>query len=169
MLPYGLTRSQRVKPCMWHLSTKNDSFSQIPWYHRVKDMCSLVTTSLIGHSLRVLVSEVRSWLALVIRDQLMITFRVLCCLSVCLHVQRTCAWQPHGYKMAGNCCDHSARGLHSNHCQSVVKFCMTLAAILDDVTGPKKYHRTGLILGLRPANERCRYFVTPSLIGWAQT
>ena len=26
----------------------------------------------------------------------------------------------------------------------------------------------GLILGLRPANERCRYNVTPSLIGWAQ-
>ena len=24
----------------------------------------------------------------------------------------------------------------------------------------------GLILGLRPANERCRYFVTTSLIGW---
>ena len=28
---------------------------------------------------------------------------------------------------------------------------------------------TGLILGLRPANERCRYKVTASLIGWAQT
>ena len=27
----------------------------------------------------------------------------------------------------------------------------------------------GLILGLRPANERRRYFVTASLIGWAQT
>ena len=27
---------------------------------------------------------------------------------------------------------------------------------------------TGLILGLRPANERWRYFVTMSLIGWAQ-
>ena len=27
----------------------------------------------------------------------------------------------------------------------------------------------GLIQGLRPANERCRYNVTPSLIGWAQT
>ena len=26
----------------------------------------------------------------------------------------------------------------------------------------------GLILGLRPANERRRYFVTPSHIGWAQ-
>ena len=26
----------------------------------------------------------------------------------------------------------------------------------------------GLILGLRPANERRHYFVTPSLIGWAQ-
>ena len=28
---------------------------------------------------------------------------------------------------------------------------------------------TGLILGLRPSNERCRCKVTPSLIGWAQT
>ena len=27
---------------------------------------------------------------------------------------------------------------------------------------------TGLILGLRPANERRRYFVTTSLIGWAR-
>ena len=27
----------------------------------------------------------------------------------------------------------------------------------------------GLILGLHPANERHRYFVTMSLIGWAQT
>ena len=27
----------------------------------------------------------------------------------------------------------------------------------------------GLILGLCPANERRRYKVTPSLIGWAQT
>ena len=28
---------------------------------------------------------------------------------------------------------------------------------------------TGLILGFRPANERRRYFVTASLIGWAQS
>ena len=28
---------------------------------------------------------------------------------------------------------------------------------------------SGLILGLHPANERRRYKVTPSLIGWAQT
>ena len=27
---------------------------------------------------------------------------------------------------------------------------------------------TGLILGLRPTNERQRYFVTTSLIGWTQ-
>ena len=27
---------------------------------------------------------------------------------------------------------------------------------------------TGLILGLYPANERCHYKVTASLIGWAQ-
>ena len=29
--------------------------------------------------------------------------------------------------------------------------------------------RAGLILGLRPANERRRYKITPSLIGWSQT
>ena len=28
---------------------------------------------------------------------------------------------------------------------------------------------SGLILGLRSANERCCYKVTPSLIGWVQT
>ena len=28
---------------------------------------------------------------------------------------------------------------------------------------------SGLILGLRPANERRRYFVTTSFIGWEQT
>ena len=31
------------------------------------------------------------------------------------------------------------------------------------------YNNTRLILGLRPANERRRYKVTTSLIGWAQT
>ena len=33
----------------------------------------------------------------------------------------------------------------------------------------RNYVYTGLIPGLRPANERRRYKVTPSLIGWAQT
>ena len=31
------------------------------------------------------------------------------------------------------------------------------------------YNFSGPILGLRPANERRRYKVTPSLIDWAQT
>ena len=31
------------------------------------------------------------------------------------------------------------------------------------------WYTAGLILGLRPANERRRYKVTPYLIGWAQT
>ena len=31
-----------------------------------------------------------------------------------------------------------------------------------------KFQGAGLILGLRPANERQRYFVTMSLIDWAQ-
>ena len=40
----------------------------------------------------------------------------------------------------------------------------------------EEYHQTlvmdeksGLILGLLPANERQRYFVSMSLIGWGQT
>ena len=32
-----------------------------------------------------------------------------------------------------------------------------------------QYIMSGLILGLRPANERLRYKVTPSLIGWTKT
>ena len=32
-----------------------------------------------------------------------------------------------------------------------------------------QYPIAGLILGLRPTNERRRYVVTTSLIGWAQT
>ena len=31
------------------------------------------------------------------------------------------------------------------------------------------YNAAALILGMRPANERRRYKITPSLIGWAQT
>ena len=47
-------------------------------------------------------------------------------------------------------------------------------AIEDDQWDSTKSRRTssaitGLILGLHPANERRRYFVTTSLIGWAQT
>ena len=38
------------------------------------------------------------------------------------------------------------------------------------ITGPNgAYIRPGVILGLRPASERLRYKVTPSLIGWVQT
>ena len=48
---------------------------------------------------------------------------------------------------------------------------------MDHLTGGKwlkpvtneLHGNTGLILGLRSANERGLYKVTPSLIGWAQT
>ena len=36
-------------------------------------------------------------------------------------------------------------------------------------TGGNMEMVTRLILGVRPANERRRYNVTPSLIGWVQT
>ena len=42
-----------------------------------------------------------------------------------------------------------------------------------EIVGPLMVHEnlqmSGLIQGLRPANERRRYKVTPSLIGWVQT
>ena len=41
-------------------------------------------------------------------------------------------------------------------------------AITEPVTD-LKVAKCGLILGLRPANERRRYKETPSLIAWAQT
>ena len=37
------------------------------------------------------------------------------------------------------------------------------------VLGDMCHCDTGLIVGLHPANERCHYEITPSLIGWAQT
>ena len=41
----------------------------------------------------------------------------------------------------------------------------------DEPQEPHESHYSvpGLILGVRPANERRRYTVTPSLIGWVQT
>ena len=38
----------------------------------------------------------------------------------------------------------------------------------DSMESQEWEHITGLILGWRPANERRRYFVTMSLIGWVQ-
>ena len=40
---------------------------------------------------------------------------------------------------------------------------------IDSLRGMIKCRQSGLILGLRPANERRRYFVTMSFIGWVQT
>ena len=37
------------------------------------------------------------------------------------------------------------------------------------VSGIKRNQRSGIILWMRPTNERRRYSVTPSLIGWAHT
>ena len=41
-------------------------------------------------------------------------------------------------------------------------------SLLSNVQWAKGKTVAGLILGLRQANERRRYKVTPSLIGWAQ-
>ena len=40
---------------------------------------------------------------------------------------------------------------------------------LDTQSWNELQETSGLLLGLRPAKERRRYKVTPSLIGWAQT
>ena len=44
-----------------------------------------------------------------------------------------------------------------------------VSVIINHVAKSTTRIHPGLILGLRPANERRRYFVTTSLIGWAQT
>ena len=49
--------------------------------------------------------------------------------------------------------------------------CTSRASFTDTLTTIKNYIniKPGLILGLRPANERRRYKVAASLIGWAET
>ena len=57
-----------------------------------------------------------------------------------------------------------------NHCDHVQHHAWTSEN--EDVVGAAPTAdapTTGLILGLRPANERCCYFVTTSLNGWAHT
>ena len=54
---------------------------------------------------------------------------------------------------------HSLRSVHSFESK-----CLICNRLYDIST-----MYVGLILGLRPASERRRYKVTPSLIGWAQT
>ena len=50
-----------------------------------------------------------------------------------------------------------------------LNYCVALCDIVLCRTVLSNGASSGLILGLRPANERRRYKVTPSLIGWAQT
>ena len=58
----------------------------------------------------------------------------------------------------------SALSLNKKYLNSIFfiprMYCCHMANTLGTDSGP--------ILGLRPANERWRYFVTTSLIGWAQ-
>ena len=59
-----------------------------------------------------------------------------------------------------------------NFVDKIVDFIISLQLIknISSVSSLKLLwlNRSGLILGLRPANKRQRYFVTMSLIGWAQ-
>ena len=55
----------------------------------------------------------------------------------------------------------------------MTKLFVTILSLVCNVTIPfydlyVLYSLSGLILGLRPANDRWHYFVTTSLIGWAQ-
>ena len=66
--------------------------------------------------------------------------------------------------------------LFSNHWNRSLFFYMWngrpvsgLSFVNDGILVCATQHMTGLILDLHPANERRRYKVTPSLIGWAQT
>ena len=58
-----------------------------------------------------------------------------------------------------------------NHSRMCLQNMLISPRVLDCEKPPhiQDYDRPGLILGLRPANERRRYKVTPSLIGWVQT
>ena len=59
-----------------------------------------------------------------------------------------------GWRLGRPCHHMPAAGKTNNHINGSVQY---------DV-----FNNTGMILGLRPANERLRYFVMTSLIGWAQ-
>ena len=50
----------------------------------------------------------------------------------------------------------------------IAKSSASIALVMQDKLFSSTRKVSGLILGLRPANERRRYFVTTSLIGWAQ-
>ena len=58
------------------------------------------------------------------------------------------------------CCHHARDNRHGNLVQIWLTIASPMLIVLYDIAG--------LILGLHPANERCRYKVPPSLIGWAQ-
>ena len=66
---------------------------------------------------------------------------------------------------------------HSNYSNRVISgygktnkvYYCNVVHIYDTVLALLEIQITGLILGLHPANERRRYKVTPSLIGWAQS
>ena len=51
---------------------------------------------------------------------------------------------------------------------SIISFELVITS-RDESTFVQAMAWSGPILGLRPANERRRYFVTTSLVGWAQT
>ena len=50
------------------------------------------------------------------------------------------------------------------HINNATHWCICMHNMVNE-----KLDISWLILGLRPANERRRYKVSPSLIGWAQT
>ena len=49
-----------------------------------------------------------------------------------------------------------------------VSYITDLKVILANPMNIESICYAGLIIGVRPANEKRRYFVTTSLIGWAQ-
>ena len=56
------------------------------------------------------------------------------------------------------------KSLHFHHYEAYFQ-CVSSSCVWES---PSRHLLSGLILGLCPANERQRYFVTTSLIGWMQ-
>ena len=68
---------------------------------------------------------------------------------------------------AAHCRQWRQRWHHDNTRFSLTEY--TACVVSRIILGERPHPVTGPILGLHPANERRRYFVTTSLIGWSQT
>ena len=91
-----------------------------------------------------------------------LTIRGFVCVRVCVFFVSVCVPR----------IIHNVKSINEILCQGnaphLFEFIFKVSCFIRHLVGHFIKH-SGLILGLRPANERHRYKVTPSLIGWAQT